>query len=145
MELFGTLSKRNAVCVGELRGVAAKSGVAPLETFKEKQVKKKEKNEIATTYNLIPNNSSFIEYIKLISAVPYQWQLNSAIDNERNEFIENVLQKSQMHDNSSKPFMAIFFQKQFFCLAKSKLVGIKNSFYRLAQTIGMIIINVILK
>ena len=77
--------------------------------------------------------------------MPRHWQLNSAIDNERNEFIKNVLQNSQMHDKSSNPFMIMFFQKQCFCPAKSKLVGIKNSFYRLAQTIGMIIINVILK
>ena len=47
-------------------------------------------DEIATEYNLIPNNRSFIEY-KLISAVPRHWQLNSVFDNQRNGFIENVL------------------------------------------------------
>ena len=38
-------------------------------------------DEIATEYNLIPNNRSFIEYIKLISVVPHRWQLNSVFDN----------------------------------------------------------------
>ena len=49
-------------------------------------------DEIATEYDISPNNRSFIEYIKLISVVPHRWQLNSVFDNQRNEFIENVLQ-----------------------------------------------------
>ena len=43
LEPFGTSSKRNAVCVGGSRGVAAKSGNAALATIHEKRVKKKRK------------------------------------------------------------------------------------------------------
>ena len=68
-------------------------------------------DEIATEYNLIPNNRSFIEYIKLISVVPHRWQLNSVFDNERNEFIENVLQNLQTYGKSTKSFYDYFFSK----------------------------------
>ena len=66
-------------------------------------------DEIATEYDLIPNNRSFIEYIKLLSAVPHQWQLNSVFDNQRNEFIENVLQNLQTFGKSTKFFYDYLF------------------------------------
>ena len=68
-------------------------------------------DEIATEYDLIPNNRSFIEYIKLISVVPHRWQLNSVFDNQRNEFIENVLQNLQTYGKSTKSFYDYFFSK----------------------------------
>ena len=68
-------------------------------------------DEIATEYDLIPNNRSFIEYIKLISVVPHRWQLNSVFDNQRNEFIENVLQNLQTYGKSTKSFYDYFFFK----------------------------------
>ena len=61
-------------------------------------------NEIATEYNLIPYNCSFIEYIKLISVMPHRWQLNSVFDKQRNEFIKNVLQNLQTYGKSTKSF-----------------------------------------
>ena len=68
-------------------------------------------DEIATECNLIPNNRSFIEYIKLISVVPHRWQLNSVFDNQRNEFIENVLQNLQTYGKSTKSFYDYLFSK----------------------------------
>ena len=68
-------------------------------------------HEIATEYNLIPNNRSFIEYIKFISVVPHRWQLNSVFDNQRNEFIENVLQNLQTYGKSTKSFYDYLFSK----------------------------------
>ena len=69
-------------------------------------------DEIATEYDLIPNNCSFIiEYIKLISAIVHHWQLNSAFDNQRNEFIENVLQNLKTYGQSTKSFCDNLFSK----------------------------------
>ena len=68
-------------------------------------------DEIETEYDLIPNNRSFIEYIKLISAVPHRWQLNSVFDNQRNEFIVNVLQNLQTYSKSTKSFYDYLFSK----------------------------------
>ena len=68
-------------------------------------------DEIATEYNLISNNCSFIEYIKFRSAVPHHWQLNSVFDNQRNEFIENVLQNLQTYGKSTKSFYDYLFSK----------------------------------
>ena len=68
-------------------------------------------NEIATEYDLIPNNRSFIEYIKVISAVPHHQQLYSVFDNQRNEFIENVLQNLQTYGKSTKSFYDYLFSK----------------------------------
>ena len=45
LESFVTSSKRNAVCIGESRGVAAVSGAAAPATLKEKRVKKKKKKQ----------------------------------------------------------------------------------------------------
>ena len=68
-------------------------------------------DKIATEYDLIPNNRSFIEYIKLICVVPHRWQLNSVFDNQRNEFIENVLQNLQTYGKSTKSFYDYLFSK----------------------------------
>ena len=68
-------------------------------------------DEIATEYILIPNNRGFIEYIKLISVVPHRWQSNSVFDNQRNEFIENVLQNLQKYGKSTKSFYDYLFSK----------------------------------
>ena len=68
-------------------------------------------DEIATEYDLIPNNRSFIKCIKLIFVVPHRWQLNSVFDNQRNEFIENVLQNLQTYRKSTKSFYVYLFSK----------------------------------
>ena len=68
-------------------------------------------NEIATEYDLIPSNGSFIEYIKLISVVLHPWQLNSVLDNQRNVFTENVLQNLQTYGKSTKSFYDYLFSK----------------------------------
>ena len=69
-------------------------------------------DEIAAEYDLIPNNRSFIEYIKLISVVPHRWQLNFVFDNQRRiEFIENVLQNLQTYGKSTKSFNDYLFSK----------------------------------
>ena len=68
-------------------------------------------DEIATEYDLIPNNCSFIEYIKLKSAVPHHWQLNSVFDNQRKEFTENALQKLQTYGKSTKCFYDYLFSR----------------------------------
>ena len=52
-----------------------------------------------------------MKYIKLISAAPHHWQLNSVFDNQRNEFIENVLQNLQTYDKLTKSFYDYFFSK----------------------------------
>ena len=80
-------------------------------------------DEIATEYDLIPNNRSFIEYIKLISAVPHHWQLNCVFDNQRNEFIENVLHNLKTYGKSTKLFYDHLFSKIESLPANSKLVA----------------------
>ena len=43
---------------------------------------------IAIEYHLRSNNPSFIEYVKVISAIPAQWQLRGNFANGRNRVIE---------------------------------------------------------
>jgi len=57
---------------------------------------------IASAYKLTPNNESFIEYIKLMSAVPENWNFKSAFIDNRNEIIENILEKLQSFRKSSR-------------------------------------------
>ena len=68
-------------------------------------------DKIATEYDFIPNNCSFIEYIKPISAVPHHWPLHSVFDNQRNEFIENVTQNLQTYGKSIKSFFDYLFSE----------------------------------
>ena len=68
-------------------------------------------DEIATEYDLIPNNCSSIEYVKLISTVPHYWQLYSVFDSRRNEFIENVIQNLQTYGKSTKFFYDYLFSR----------------------------------
>ena len=68
-------------------------------------------DEIASEYDLIPNNRSLIEYFKLISAVPHHWQLNS-VDNQRNKFIENVLLNLETYGQSTKCFYDYLFSRK---------------------------------
>ena len=83
-------------------------------------------DEIATEYDLIANNRSFIEYIKFISAVPHHWQLNCVFDNQRNEFIENALHNLKTYGKSTKSFYDYLFSKIESLPANSKFVGRKN-------------------
>ena len=77
-------------------------------------------------YDLISNNSSFIEYIKLISAIPHHWQLNSVFDKQRNEFIEKVLQNLQTYGKSTKSLNDYLFSKRESLPRNNKLDGMKN-------------------
>ena len=43
--------------------------------------------------------------------MPHRWQLNSVFDNQRNEFIENVLQNLQTYGKSTKSFYDYLFSK----------------------------------
>jgi len=46
-------------------------------------------DDIAAAF-LTPNNESFIEHIKLMSAVPGNWNFNSAFIDNRNEIIGKI-------------------------------------------------------
>jgi len=59
-------------------------------------------DDIAAAYKLTPNNESFIEYIKLMSAVPENWNFSSAFIDNRNEIIGNILEKLQSFRKPSK-------------------------------------------
>ena len=43
--------------------------------------------------------------------MPHCWQLNSVFDNQRNEFIENVLQNLQTYGQSTKSFYDYLFSE----------------------------------
>ena len=61
-------------------------------------------DDIAIEYHLRPNNQSFIEYVKIISAIPAQWQLHGNFVNNRNRVIESLIEKLQSHGKTTKLF-----------------------------------------
>ena len=70
-------------------------------------------DEIATEYDLIPINCSFIEYIKIISAVTHYWQLNSVgyLITKEMSSLKMFYRICKLVANQLNVFMIIFFQE----------------------------------
>ena len=47
-------------------------------------------DKVAIEFNLLPNNQNFVEYVKLISAIPLDWQFDFHYTNHRSSFIHDV-------------------------------------------------------
>jgi len=78
-------------------------------------------DDIAAACNLTSNNESFIKYIQLMSAVQKNWNLYSVYIDNKNQIIENVLEKLQLFRKSSKSCYNYIFSKLNFIPAKQQL------------------------
>ena len=66
---------------------------------------------MAAEYNLLPNNQSFVEYVKLISAIPLDWQFDSNYINRRSSYIHGVIENLELYGKSAKSFYCYLFSK----------------------------------
>jgi len=66
-------------------------------------------DDLAVEFNLIPNNRSFVEYIKLISATPKQWDLNSVFCSDKNTVTENYIEKLRLNGKQLNQVIVFFY------------------------------------
>ena len=68
-------------------------------------------DDVAVEYNLLPNNQSFVEYVKLISAIPLDWQFHSNCINRRSSYIHDVIENLELYGKSAKSSYCYLFSK----------------------------------
>ena len=66
---------------------------------------------MAAEYNLLPNNQSFVEHVKLIAAIPLDWQFDSNYINCRSSYIHDVIENLELYGKSAKLFYCHLFSK----------------------------------
>ena len=89
----------------------ANAGIVDAKQLVDSNGNFKSYDNLAIEYNLNPNNASFIEHVKLVSAIPDNWQLNSAYINRRGEFIDKILENLKSHGKTTKSFYCFLFSK----------------------------------
>ena len=68
-------------------------------------------DDVAAEYHLFPNNQSFVEYVKLISAIPLDWQFDSNYINRRRSYIHDVIENLELYGKSAQSFYCYLFSK----------------------------------
>ena len=66
---------------------------------------------MAAECNLLPNNQSFVKYVKLILAIPLDWQFDSNYINRRSSYIHDVIENLKLYGKSAKSFYCYLFSK----------------------------------
>jgi len=68
-------------------------------------------DDVASTFNLSANNESFIKYIKLMSAIPENWNLNSVLLITKKKLLRVFWKKCKFSENLQKSCYNYLFSK----------------------------------